>query len=343
MNRYLLLLIVASAVLLPQYNVDAAKPVVRIKTDPASDEPVVVGQRVRLILDVLGQDGWANVPKLPTFDVPGAIVYVPEGQATRLNETIQGDAYTGQRNEWWIYPQRSGPIMIPRIDVEVKVKFFGAKTQTGSETIGTKPIKMKAAFPEGVSSSTGLVVTDQFQVKQTWEPSRTEVSVGDGVVRSIERKIGGAPALVLPDILFADVDGVTVYRKAPEFQESNNRSELTSARQDRVTYVFTEPGTVDLPSIQLTWWNLQKGELETEMLSGQMFLVTESAATEASPLNAPFRPINSSQFSNLQWWAFAVLLAATILIAGHRGRKYLRTACGLEKTPETGSLPPLNP
>lgn len=329
--------------LLAAGHLDAAEPVVRISTLPAPGESVIVGQRVRLILDVLDQDGWANVPKMPSLNIPGAIVYLPTGQATRLNETVSGEAYTGQRNEWWVYPQRSGPIRIPKIAVEIEIKTFDAKAKTDRKTLETEPVKMKAVFPEGVTGSTGFIATDRLQATQTWAPSYGELTVGDGIVRKIERTIGGAPALVLPVISFPVAEGVTVYPKASQSQESSNRGELTSVRIDQATYVFTEAGTANLPAIKCLWWNLDRGKLETETLPGQTILVKETGDTTVSPPNSKPEETEFFAAKTKLFWFSALLSMAAILVFLWVKRRRRATQTGLLNHDTHVQLPPLNP
>lgn len=347
-RRLSLVLVTLAIILLANASFDgeliASEPVVRTQTDPEIAEDVVVGQRVRLILDVLDQDGWANVPSLPSLNVPGAIVYTPSGQATRLNESIKGNAYTGQRNEWWIYPQRGGAILIPVIELNVEVKTFGAKTERELIVMSTKPIEMAASVPEGALVSNGLVATDRFQVKQTWDPSRTTISVGDGVVRRIERKINGSPALVIPELAIAEVTGVEIYRKVPESQESSSRGELTSIRVDQATYVFAEPGTFELSTIQFQWWDSKKSRLETEILFGETIVVLGASESSGPKSDSPEQASAGAKKLGAPWrWVAVIAICVILAWLWLKGWKSSGFGNTLRNSSRTDPLPPLNP
>ena len=101
---------------------------------------VWVGQRASLNIDVLGKDGWAQIKTIRDFEIPGAYVMRTQSQGIRLQETIDGESYTGQRYQFSIYPQRGGTIAIPALPVEVTIRAWGlnaAETVQAAEIPGT--------------------------------------------------------------------------------------------------------------------------------------------------------------------------------------------------------------
>lgn len=81
---------------------------------------VWVGQRVVLQVDVLARDGWAQIKSARDFEVPGAYVVRLQTQGTRLNETIAGVEYAGQRYELSLFAQKGGKITVPTIPIDVR-------------------------------------------------------------------------------------------------------------------------------------------------------------------------------------------------------------------------------
>ena len=70
------IILLAVLVLLGGSSEAAEDVVLRISTEP---QQAWVGQRVRLNIEVLGADGWAQIPDLPTVEVPGAYLYAVLG------------------------------------------------------------------------------------------------------------------------------------------------------------------------------------------------------------------------------------------------------------------------
>ncbi|MEM6688303.1 MAG: BatD family protein [Planctomycetota bacterium] len=239
-----------------------------VRTDITPEKTASIGSRVILTCDVLAKDAWAKLPSLPNIDVSGAIVYTPPSQSTRLTETIKGGSYTGQRYEWWIYPQRAGDLTIPSVELNVARTIFGdsdplpvAKRSTKSLSLEIQPLSKEAAGASIVSSS--------LRIKQTWGDLPNEIHVGDGVNLTIESEIKDAPAFVLPPIDFGNPESVRILTKQPSTENRFNRGELTGSRVDKATYFFEKPGKVVLPPIEIKWWDNEKDELREEKLDGE--------------------------------------------------------------------------
>ncbi|MEJ2315837.1 MAG: hypothetical protein P8Y83_02625 [Gammaproteobacteria bacterium] len=63
-----------------------------------------IGQRVILQIDVLALDAWAKVSRFGNIELAGAYVLPPVDQGQRLQETVDGTVYSGQRYQISIYP-----------------------------------------------------------------------------------------------------------------------------------------------------------------------------------------------------------------------------------------------
>ena len=118
----------------------------------ASIEPkagIWVGQQVRLLIDVLARDGWAQIRKFHPFEVSGASVLQVETQGTRLTDTLSGTTWTGQHYEWLVFPQRAGAITIPPLVVDVETKDLATQETTPVPGQKTQAVAFQAALPPG--------------------------------------------------------------------------------------------------------------------------------------------------------------------------------------------------
>lgn len=262
-------------------NLSAEDVIVRTELTP---EKVWVGQRMQLQIDVLGKDGWAQIADLSELEVPGSYVRPAGNSRVRLNETINGESYTGQRYELSIYPQRSGEQELPSIDLLVKVQTWGAQNSTEPIEASTEAISFTASLPAGADPSLPLVVSDSFVATQTWEPDQSEFEVGEALRRSIRLKAKDLPAMVLPPLSSAKViDGLSIYPETPEILDTENRG----TRQESVTYVFEQNALAGLPSYALQWWNPETETLELIQLEGRDLTITGGAQLAAEVEEAP--------------------------------------------------------
>ena len=237
---------------------------VRTSVDPS--EGAVVGQRVKLLVDVLAQDGWAKVKRANDFSVPGTQVVRYETQGTRLNETIGGRSYTGQRYQISLFPRQGGTVTVPAIAVEVEVTRWGSSA--GKEVLKrqTLPVSFKVQVPPGAENIKGLISTTALTATQTWAPKQQQFKVGEAIKRTIELSGKNISGMAFTPLQFDTSEKVSVYPAEPQVNDHYDRGTLTGRRTETVTYVFAREGDVELPEIIVPWWDIEKQQLQKSVL-----------------------------------------------------------------------------
>ncbi len=125
--------------------------------------------------------------------------------------------------------------------------------------------------------------------KWTPDPATASFKPGGAVTRVITRHADGVPALGMADFVFAAPPGVRVYADAPQSDDHVNRGAVEGSRTDKVTYVFAQPGTYDLPALVQPWWDLEAKQARSETLSGIHVLVPEAANNKGAAGGQIFR------------------------------------------------------
>jgi hypothetical protein len=72
---------------------DDPPPIIRARLDPSG--PVVTGQTVRLVVDVLTTEFFTGAPEFPAIDVPGTVVALSDEAAGKLTERIDAAEWFG--------------------------------------------------------------------------------------------------------------------------------------------------------------------------------------------------------------------------------------------------------
>lgn len=255
----------------------AAEPVV-IRTS-VQPEQAWQGQRVRLLVEVLGKDGWAQIPNMPALKVAGAYVLPPESQGVRTQEQIDGAAYTGQRYELSVYPQQGGKIQIPETPVQVRLSAFGSGTEP-KLTDGVLPATaFTSKTPPGAEGLEWLVSTTQFSASQTWSSDATELKVGEALKRQITLTASDVSGMAFAPLKFPAMQGLGIYPSEPSVEDKRDRGSLNGERQEEVTYIFQGAGKAEIPAIELVWWDVQNEELKTVVLEGRSVIVSGGPTT----------------------------------------------------------------
>jgi hypothetical protein len=283
-----------------------------------------IGQRVKLQFDVLGADGWAQISRFGELDLSGAYLIRTESQGTRLQESIDGVSYTGQRYEVSVYPQRSGVIEVPALPVEITLKTWGAESSQTVLNKQTPVVQINAAVPPGAENVGGLISAPRFSASQQWSPTIEEGKVGDALQRTVTLQADDVSAMAFPPIVFEALPGVGVYPAAPEVEDATNRGTLQSRRTETVTYVFEREGRVRIPDIQLVWWNVSSEVLETAVLPGREIQISPGpiGSAQASVIGTPWRTLVTEA-----WYLVLAFLAVVGLLVRSR-RALLRRWSG---------------
>jgi len=269
--KYILQIFMVVIVLSSWAMVHAADDVI-IRTGGMPEKPLV-GQKVVVTIDVLARDGWATLEKFPPMEVPGAYLHRYETQGTRLNETIGGGSYSGQRYEVLLFAYKEGELTIPSFPAEVSVKTWGADAATKKETLSTEPVVLSVSPPEGGAINEYLPVSAKMEAKQRWSSQEEEYNMGDAIEREVTRRGEDISAMVFAPYELPAMEGMSCYMGQPEVEDSFNRGILIGIRKERLSCILEKPGEFRFPDITFAYWNEEKREQERMVLPGFSFSV----------------------------------------------------------------------
>jgi len=270
MKRLLLCLLLAVA--LPAL---ADDPVVKVRSQLLPGDSVLVGGTLDLQVDVLVDTWFSAAPQLPKLTLDGAVVSVPSGEATHLNEQIDGKAFFGLRYSYQITPQQARAFDIPALAIQVQ-----PGQGSGPQTVSTRALHFTAREPAGGAAAGPRLVARQLTFSQALELSHKPLRVGDSVTRRLRVQAEGAQAMLIPAPLFAEVDGLKRYVQSPSVGPlGDGRGGVDGGqREDAATYVVSEAGHYSLPAIELHWWDASTGEQHSATLPALDFEAKGAAA-----------------------------------------------------------------
>lgn len=248
-----------------------------IRLSPQPDSPWV-GEKVVLQVDVLSKNGWAQLKSLRHAEIPGGFLRRYETQGTRLNETIDGESYTGQRYEFLFFPQRPGKLSIPAIPIDVEIKTWGQGGDTKTKRSQTPSFTLNVKKTGAKQNEDGLISTSSFSAEQTWSPLNTDLSAGDAITRTITLQAKDVSGMVFAPLKQIKVAKISDYPAEPVVNDTYNRGDLQGSRVEKITYLFETGGDFKLPDYSFSWWDTKTKELKTVILEGKTIEVSGQAA-----------------------------------------------------------------
>jgi hypothetical protein len=231
------------------------------------DQEIWTGQQVTLNLD-LKTTGFSfsnthfNLP-----EVSGAFLMQTDTTTIKMTEKVDNRDWQVVRYPLALYPQRSGPLEIPSINVRFTTSAgFGSALKAFE--FETEPMQLTVALPPGAKQGDLVVTTTSFELDYDWQPASGASSTGDAVTLTVSRKAGDISAMLLPPLPIFRVDGLATYPQTPAVKDRTDRGDLTGERIDAITWVVEKPGMYEIPGIRFQWWDPGSRELKQQIVPG---------------------------------------------------------------------------
>lgn len=281
----------------------AAEPFATATIDAA--DKIVSGQQVHVTVDVYAPDFFTLPPQFPLFEVPNALVTLPEERAQNLSKTIDGIQYSGIRRRYAVVPEIAGSYALPTIRIEFAYSIDGKATPGHAETA---PVTFTA---EGAAAFAARHLT----IEQTFDRDPKTLKTGDALVRTITITAEDTQAMMMPPLQAQTSPSLTQYAKTPDIQDDVPIGRGSGSRRTQAfVYTAAAEGSFDIPTIAYPWFDLDAKQEEQASLPAIEVLVAAAppkAGIAPSPLQETKTPFEHRQ--RLTLGVVAILAAASAI------------------------------
>ena len=262
--------------------------------DPAAG--AVPGQRIRLEVTVATPRWFTAGTKIKLPEVPGLVLLQNQDFAANATEIRDGTSWTVQR--WFIdvFATRAGEFAIPPLGVTVAVS--RSPSETNRETLETPRLTLQVEVPEALQDLDHWVASPSVTVKQTVDGDLA-MAPGAALSRRVTIKASDVMAMFLPGTGIPELDLLSGYPEPPILRNTANRGRIEATRSDRVTWIATQNGEIDVPGITVNWWNTETRTLNVLATETLSVTVSGAAVADAAP----------AKRGRLLWGAFAGMVA----------------------------------
>lgn len=238
--------------------------------EPADE--ILARQQVMLIIEVATDTWFAGGTRIGHVEINDAMVLQREQFALNTTRQEQDRTWTVQQWSLVVYPQRSGSFEIPPVSLSLSIAGDNLETLTGKTQ--TEPVTFSAAWPQALADQRDWVATTRLEVNESYNKPMVEFKLGDALTRTVTISADNLPAMMLPKLAVADIEGVARYLKPAQLSDKVNRGDYLAERRQQITYVFEAAGEFEIPAETFYWWNLATQQIEVISLPVLSLVVT---------------------------------------------------------------------
>ena len=245
------------------------------------------------------------------------------GESRTYEKMINGVRHGVIELRYGIYPQHSGQLIIPAQTFSATQ--VDSQQATAPAPLGPKPGKMihvtSAEIPLEVKpkpadypATAAWLPARSLSMSETWNPEPDHCQVGDSLTRTLTLKAEGLSSAQLPALPATDVNGLRRYPDLPLLSNQISENGLIGSREEREALVPTRVGQVELPAVEVVWWNTHEDRLERSYLPARTLQVAEnpSLAVDTPVSNEPLALRDDSTL--WRWQVSTLILTFTSLL-----------------------------
>jgi hypothetical protein len=249
-----------------------------------------------------------------------------EAIVERLGEDANYSSVRGGRNfvvrerSYAVFAQDPGTLTIGPVVFEVMVipnRGFSRVQRYSSDTVQVEvlpAVAPPAEYPQAV-----WLPARSVELSERWSEPPDTLEMGIPRTRALTIEANGLLETQLPDLEIVQADGIRQYADQPELDRSVSPAGMTAERTERYAVIAQRAGNIELPAVELPWWNVATRQWEVARIEPRTIEVTPSteavAPVSEAPEAAPAQTQVVVEHPRLAWWLSAIFGMGWLLTA----------------------------
>ena len=274
----------------PPVPVDAEGIRLEVSAETGDGDPYVQSQilyTVRLLFSIPLLEGSLGDP------APARAVVERIGDDRSYRTTVGGEGYAVVERRYAIFPETSGELEIPPI----RFRGRAASPDNGGFGRGMRRSAFDTLFDRGQpvqasSETVRLTVLPRpadyrghwlpardLQLREIWHDDLDEARVGEPLTRSLLLETEGLSAAHLPALELPEMPGARVYPEPPDTEDRHDGQWVMGRQVRSFSVLPTREGTLEIPELEIPWWDVTTGERRVARLPGRTVTVAPGVGT----------------------------------------------------------------
>lgn len=268
------------------------------------------------------------------------------GEPRTYEKLINGVRHGVIEMRYALYPQRSGPLQIPALTFSATLANPGngqpasPQAPKASKLIHVSSTELTLqvlAKPAAYPADAPWLPARSLSLSESWSPEPDRPQVGDSLTRSLTLRAEGLSSAQLPPLPLTEIAGLRSYPDQPQLSNQPVEHGLLGVREDRQALVPTRTGNIELPALEVTWWNTQQDRLESTSLPARTLQVANNPSLVVdTPAGTPQASVDNDAL----WpWQLSTLLLACSTLLGFGLWWRARSRPAVLRAAQTGPSP----
>lgn len=232
----------------------------------------------------------------------------------RQYQTARGDrTFIVRERRYAIFPQQAGPLTIGPATFEAMVIPDRGFSRVQRFRSGSVDLTVQPAVPPPPTMADAVwLPARRVALSERWSDDAQELPLGIPRTRTITIEADGLLDTQLPEVRFAALDGIKQYADQPELEREVTAEGLRARRVERFAVIAQAAGSIEMPGLELPWWNVAEKRWEVARLEPRTIVVLPGAepATDSADAAEP-EPAAELAAESIDSWAVTSAALAT--------------------------------
>lgn len=264
-------------------------------------------------------------PRLYEPEISGVDILMEiAGDDQNYESVINGKTYDVIERVYALFPQESGSLEIAPIRFEARILKNGSIT--GRKTYQSKSSMVKVlpiSAPPSDYPNADWLPARNVVISEEWSRDLQNLKSGEPITRQMNITAIGQLSTQLPSLDYKIDDRLKIYPDKPKFSDSIEALGMVASRTDQYAMIGMEAGEIELPGIELPWWDIADREWKIAALPAKKIIIqpsTDELIQEAIiPINDEQEVSQPDQIVSDELWrnisgALGALWILTILL-----------------------------
>ncbi|WP_165668534.1 BatD family protein [Metapseudomonas otitidis] len=271
------------------------------------------------------------------------------GEPRTYEKEINGVRHGVIELRYAIFPQKSGQLMIP--SQVFSATLAERSSQDAYQPFGPRPGRLTRVSspqiplavkprPADYPADAPWLPARNLTLVEAWSPEPDKAQVGDSLTRSLMVKTEGLSSAQIPALPATSANDLRRYPDQPQLANEVGERGVTGSREEREALVPTAAGRIELPAVDVAWWNTRDDRLEHSRLPARTLEVAVNPAMEPeAPVETPGADQPTQAGPPLWPWQLATLILALTTLLGFGLWWHARRQPAILPTVQTGPSP----